>query len=88
MHSVLSGRSHAAEVNAVVGQLWLLTAKLDVSLRLGRVESKANIADGPSRDNFEWVHALGAQFVEPIVPEWLADPWVDPICEMKSFAQL
>ena len=39
LHAVLSGGGVAAEINAVVGQLWLYVSGADMSLWLGRVAS-------------------------------------------------
>ena len=83
LHAVLKGGGRAPETHAVVGQLRVLVADLDLSLQLGRVESKAHVADGLSRDSLEKVQTLQALFVEPVVPDWLCDPWADPLrmCE-------
>ena len=37
----------------------------------GRVGSKANVADGPTRDVFEFLDVLQATFVQPRIPMWL-----------------
>ena len=42
------------------------------------MESKANVSDGPTREDLSVVMALGAQFVEPQLPEWLKDLWEGP----------
>ncbi len=44
-----------------------------------RVESHANISDGPTRDHFEMVSKVGATWVEPVVPSWLLQLWRIPL---------
>ena len=63
LYTVLAGGGRAAEVNTAVGHLWLRIAELQPNFRIGRVESRANVADGPTRDCYTWVHSLGAVFL-------------------------
>ena len=59
----------AADCNQVVGGAWLMMAEMDVAADLRRVESAANIADLPSRDDEPmWWLQVGARFVAPVVP--------------------
>ena len=76
--ALLKGDARASEVNAVIGQLWLDIAKLGIALQIGRVASKANIADEPTRGCKDWIEKSGATFHEPVIPEWLIDPWCAP----------
>ena len=75
LHSILSGSGLAPEINACVARLWILVAKMQLGFRIGRVESKANVADGPSRLDLEWMENLGAVWTDAEVPSWLLDPW-------------
>ena len=59
----------------MIGQLWLEWAHMRVGFSGHRVESKANLADGPTRDYYDILHKLGAQFVEPVLPTWVLDLW-------------
>ena len=77
-HSVSKGGGHHDECNVVIGKVWLGLAKLDCDLHVARVESKANIADGPPRDDFSMLHALGAVLVEPVLPNWINHVWFVP----------
>ena len=77
----LHGGSAAAEANAIVGQLWLTVGRLQMSLRMGRVESASNAADDPSRGKFEWLRSRHAQFHDPILPPWVLNPWLDPLSQ-------
>jgi hypothetical protein len=61
--------------NLLIGIVWLHLADADCDLCVGRVESKANIADGPTRDYLFDLEALGAVFVSPSLPEWIQDVW-------------
>ena len=52
----------------------------DVHVELYRVESKADIADGPSRLQTastvrRIMAALDAQEVQPVYPQWIRDLW-------------
>ena len=76
--ALLKGGARASDVNAVIGQLWLNIAKLGIALQIGRVASKANIADEPTRGCKDWIEKSGATFHEPLIPEWLLDPWCAP----------
>ena len=63
------------ECTLLIGKVWLRLADADCDLCVGRVESKANIADGPTRDYLFDLEALGAVFVSPSLPEWILDVW-------------
>jgi hypothetical protein len=76
--AILKGGSGAPEVNMAVGHLWLDLAACTVGLHVARVESKANVADGPSRDEFSELDRLGATYVEPELPQWAYDLWGMP----------
>ena len=76
--AILKGGSGAPEVNMAVGHLWLDLAAYAVDLHVARVESKANISDGPSRDDFEEIARLGARYVDPVLPQWSYDLWGIP----------
>ena len=75
---LLRGGSTAADSNAVIGQLWLDMAKWDIAFEIGRVASRANIADEPTRGVSDWCDFVGATFTEPVIPDWLRDPWRSP----------
>jgi len=74
-HAIAKGGGHSEESNMTIGKLWLSVASLDIDLHVARVESAANIADGPSRDDLSLVRELQATFVEPILPHWIHDLW-------------
>ena len=76
--SMLRGSAGAPDLNAAVGQVWLDIASAGIGLHVARVESRANVADGPTRDDFSVLTRLGAVFREPCLPEWVHDLWAFP----------
>ena len=76
--AILKGGSGAPEINIAVGQFWLGVARASVGFHGARVESKANVADGPSRDDLSEIRRLGARWVEPVLPPWVYDLWRIP----------
>lgn len=66
LHAVLSGGGIAPEINSVVGRIWML-AGMQCATRFGRVENRANVADGPTRRCSEWIDKLHAIYVKPVV---------------------
>lgn len=56
-----------------VGRFWLEVAKAGVFFHVARVESAANIADGPTREDLILLQQLKAQFVPPRLPDWVHD---------------
>eukprot|EP00959_Pyramimonas_sp_CCMP1952_P267866 5600565-Pyramimonas_sp.AAC.1 len=60
LHALINGSGRAPELNFGVGMTWLDMASRDISLQLGRVESEANLADGPSRNDLSMMHQLSA----------------------------
>ena len=76
--SLLKGSSAPIDMSNVVGYTWLMVNKLSVSMLLGRVESGANIADGPSRNQLMYMQSLGASYVPAVLPDWLHSIWFTP----------
>ena len=62
-------------MNMCIGKLWLDIAASSLGLHVVRVESKANLADGPTRESLGQLEALNAHFVEPKLPKWVYDIW-------------
>ena len=75
LYAVANGGGGGPETHVCVGQLWLEIAAACTDLFVARVESKANIADGPTRDFFNHLHELQSQLVEPKLPNWLMQLW-------------
>ena len=74
--AIQHGGGGAPEVNAMVGNLWLECAKDQIGLYAARVETHANIADGPSRGDFSLVARLGARARVAKFPPWAHRVWV------------
>eukprot|EP00971_Amphidinium_carterae_P331919 6465766-Amphidinium_carterae.1 len=72
------GSCRAAEVNLGIGYFWLQAAERNMCVWLARVESEANIADGPTRNCWTHLQKLGANKVEPKLPSWAMDIWRIP----------
>ena len=56
---------------------WLGAAKNQMNTQMMRVASKQNIADEPSRGELGSMIALGAEWVNPIIPDvvWDSNRW-------------
>lgn len=65
--SLVKGYSQKSDSCALTGSYWILAAKLALESYIDRVESKSNLADGPSRLNFDTMASLQASFTEPII---------------------
>ena len=61
----------------MVAQIWLTMARYKSALQLGKVESKANVADGPTRESLDLLMSLNAQYVKPTLPLWMRKLWGD-----------
>ena len=62
---LVKGYSPQVESSPLVGDYWLKAAAAGLDVYIDRVESKSNLADGPSRLNYQLVHALGGKYVPP-----------------------
>ena len=74
--SLLKGSSSAPEANMLTGRIWLHAVEWSRAPIWARVESAANIADGPSRHDFTHVESLKAELVAPALPQWISTLWV------------
>ena len=82
--SLVRGYSPKVDSGAIVGEFWLLVAQLRARVYIDRVESKSNIADGPSRNQFDEVESLGGLWTSPrtgtfgepsrSLPTWFGTP--------------
>ena len=67
----------AEDMNTLVGRMWSTLAAWQCDLSVQRVESKANIADGPTRGSFKEVAEVGAMFCRPKWPAWASNVWTN-----------
>ena len=75
LHSVIQGRAAAEDANRCIAKFWLDAAEMEIAVHLLRVESFANLAVGPMRDDLSLMTFLNASFVEPRLPCWPSDIW-------------
>ena len=75
--SLIKGSGGGPETNMLIGQMWLDFAFRTTGVGLARVESKSNVADGPTRDFFDVLVQLGALEVPAKLPTWAWDLWGD-----------
>ena len=74
----LKGSSDSPEVNSMVAVFWLFVARFQMHPIFYRVESKANIADGPTRPDdigCSLLHQLGAVEFPAYLSGWFANLW-------------
>eukprot|EP00435_Cladocopium_sp_Y103_P046884 s338_g13.t1 len=71
---LVKGYSPKSDSTALIGHFWLLVAAVAAEVYLDRVESKSNLADGPSRLEFQLMHLLHATYVSPQVDCHNLDP--------------
>ena len=69
--ALLKGGCRAEDANFIIGRVWLWLAQEQIAIEIWRVESKANVADDPSRDQFQWLRRVGARPRRPKLLEWL-----------------
>ena len=74
-YSLISGTSKGKEIALMVARMWHEAAVQRWGLLFRRVESKANLADGPTRDDFSHLQDLGAEWKEPQMPDWFCFLW-------------
>ena len=65
------GSSAIAEQHILIARWWLDLPKLDVSAVIRRVEPKANVAGGPTRNKFDIWESFGAVQVPASLPSWV-----------------
>ena len=72
---ILKATCRSPETGLCIGWLWKKITVLQIGFMGWRVESKANVADGPTRGNFEEMLQLKALFRPAVWPAWLEDLW-------------
>lgn len=75
LHALTKGGGGGPESFACIGKLWLELSSSQTDLHCARVESAANIADGPTREQFELLEQLKAEWVSPRFPFWFERLW-------------
>ena len=82
--NLVKGYSSKTDSTAIVGTFWLQVADLRCHVYIDRVESKSNPADGPSRNDFQFVQSVGGRYTPPktgtlgdlstTLPSWFGAP--------------
>ena len=72
---MIHGSATSGDINNITGKIWLDIANLRAGMHIERVESAANIADGPTRDFMVQANRFGAQEVPPVMPQWIEHIW-------------
>lgn len=65
--SVRKGASKAWDQSMLIHEIWTLAWKLKMHIWIHRVPSEENISDLPSRESYDLMRDLGAQWVPPTV---------------------
>ena len=73
--TLIKGGGRALEQNLLAGNFWLWASTCECPPYFGRLESKANIADGPTRNDPSALNALAATKVKPKLSECVYDLW-------------
>ena len=66
---IIKGFSKQDDLCSLTGKLWYEAGKLMSNYRAEYVESKLNLADGPSRDDMSFVESIGATEIPLRFPE-------------------
>ena len=74
-HALAKGGGHNDECKLLIGKVMLRWADLNCDMHVARVDSAADIADGPTRELFDGIRAWQATFVSSLLPDWLDDVW-------------
>ena len=67
-YSLISGTSRCKEVARMVAIMWHEASIQRLGLFFRRVETKANLADGPTREDFPYFEDLQARWHVPTMP--------------------
>ena len=77
---LVKGYSPQVDSSPLVGDYWLKAAAAGLDVYIDRVESKSNLADGPSRLDYQMVHSLGGKYVPP--PPGFSIPTLDSFSKL------
>ena len=73
--NLISGRGSAEDHNSAIAQIWLEFATENLAPWIVKVETACNLADGPTRDDLQFMRRLNAVWVDPVWPEWAMNFW-------------
>ena len=69
-----AGGAAAEDHNLLTHFAWLLGIQHQFGIWVERVDTKSNVADLPSREEYRLLHELGAMPVDPVVPDAVWHP--------------
>ena len=67
-HTTAKGSANAADHNRMVHEIWTLALEKGIHLWVERVPTEDNIADLPSRYEWQLLYDIYAQWCEPCLP--------------------
>ena len=73
-HATQRGSAKAWDHNLIVHSIWYKAATQRCHMVVDRVPTKDNIADLPSREQYELLHAMGTTFVAPVLDSMFWEP--------------
>ena len=71
--SLVKGYSCSATLAATASAYWTTAGRCSIAAWIGRVPSRLNVADGPTRGDLSAVEAHGWQHIAPTLPP--SQPW-------------
>ena len=77
--SLVKGYSPKGDSAEIVGEFWILVASMRSHVYIDRVESKSNIADGPSRNDYSLLKYLKGTWTSPKIGTFGASSSSPPI---------
>ena len=75
--NLVKGYSPQVDSAAIAGEFWLHASAIRANIYVDRVESKSNLSDGPSRNEFALLISMGGVWTDPCL-DGLTRPTVDP----------
>ena len=73
-HAARRGSARSFDHGCIVHSLWKRSLHLKAPLWIERVPTKENLADLPSREKYELLHAMGAIWLPPILDDEFRSP--------------
>ena len=72
--SLVKGYSPKADSTWIINEYWSLAAAIGADIYIDRVESKSNLADGPSRFTTHELDSMGARPISPVFSSFHSSP--------------
>jgi hypothetical protein len=72
--AIKKGSGKAWDHNLIVHGIWLIAARHSFGIWFGRVPTKDNISDSPSRSDYKLLNAMRATRLQPKMPDNAWDP--------------